>query len=142
YDFSSLKRCDAFGVEEYDLRRKSSSRSVQQVGCDRATGRDSSAGAAERKGRIMKAPWGRGERDPRRPRAIGLLVRRERQESSRERKREREKEQNRHEIQKGGRERLERWETRDRGDRGERAGLVAGYAIAHTCANAAWHGDA
>jgi len=79
-----LKRRDAFGVEEYDLGRKSSSRSVQQVGCDRATGRDSSAaGAAERKGRIMKVPWGRGERDPRRPRAIGLLVRRERQESSR-----------------------------------------------------------
>lgn len=47
----------------------------------------------------MKAPWGRGERDPRRPRAIGLLVRRERQESGpvvhgikKERKRERKSE--------------------------------------------------
>ncbi|KYQ60075.1 hypothetical protein ALC60_00899, partial [Trachymyrmex zeteki] len=89
---------DALGVEEYDLRRKST---VQQVGCDRATGRDSSAaGAAKRK------------------------------------------ERNRREIRKGGRERSEKWETRDRGDRGERTGLVAGYAVAHTCANAAWHGVA
>lgn len=61
---------------------------IRQVDCDRTTGRDSvipAAGATERIGRTVKAPQGRGERDPRRPRAIGLLVRRERQESSRRR---------------------------------------------------------